>query len=181
MPGKGGSRVDTGSKKVAEALRGMEVQEAAGTGQVTKAIQTREGFQAEDTARKAEMQENGLEQTREFVCIGCPLGCNVTARTRGEEIVDITGNTCPRGADYVTKELTDPRRIVTSLVRVRKGVLPVVSVKTTTDIPKGKIMDSIRVLKGIELQAPVHIGDVVVEDVCGTGVQVVATGNVETK
>lgn len=114
-------------------------------------------------------------EKREFVCIGCPLGCNVTVETEGKEIKSITGNTCPRGADYVTKELTDPRRIVTSLVRVEGGELPVVSVKTKTDIPKDKIMDCIGILKDIELQAPVRMGDVVVEDVCGSGVDVIAT------
>lgn len=117
-------------------------------------------------------------EIREFVCIGCPLGCNVTARTEGGEIVEIKGNTCPRGADYVTKELTDPRRIVTSLVRVKGGELPVVSVKTAADIPKDKISECICVLKGIELQAPVRIGDVVAEDVCGTGISVIATRGV---
>ncbi|MCM1190008.1 MAG: DUF1667 domain-containing protein [bacterium] len=114
-------------------------------------------------------------EKREVVCIGCPLGCNVTARTEGGEIREITGNTCPRGADYITKELTDPRRVVTSLVRVRGGELPVVSVKTASDIPKDKIGGCIRVLKEIELQAPVRMGDVVAENVCGTGVNVVAT------
>lgn len=114
-------------------------------------------------------------EKKEFVCIRCPLGCNITVETREGEIKSITGNTCPRGADYVTKELTDPRRIVTSLVRVRGGELPVVSVKTSSDIPKDKIEDCIRVLKGIELQAPVRMGQVVAENVCGTGADVVAT------
>lgn len=114
-------------------------------------------------------------EKREFVCIGCPLGCNVTVETEGSEIRSIVGNTCPRGADYVTKELTDPRRIVTSLVRVKGGELPVVSVKTEADIPKDKIKECIEVLKDIELQAPVRMGETVAEDVCGTGVRVVAT------
>lgn len=114
-------------------------------------------------------------EKREFVCIGCPLGCNVTAEVEGKEIKNITGNTCPRGADYVTKELTDPRRIVTSLVRVKGGELPVVSVKTVADIPKDRIQDCIRMLKEIELQAPVRMGDVVAENVCGSGVNVIAT------
>lgn len=117
-------------------------------------------------------------EKREFVCIGCPLGCNVTAETEGKEIKSITGNTCSRGADYVTKELTDPRRIVTSLVRVEGGELPVVSVKTKADIPKDKIMDCIRLLKDIELHAPVRMGDVVAGDVCGSGVDVIATRSV---
>lgn len=116
---------------------------------------------------------------REFVCIGCPLGCNVTVELDGTEIKNITGNTCPRGADYVTKELTDPRRIVTSLVRVTDGELPVVSVKTASDIPKDKIRDCIRALKDVELPAPVQVGDVVLENVCGTGINVVATKTIE--
>lgn len=122
--------------------------------------------------------ENKMNERKEFVCIRCPLGCNITAEMEGTNIINITGNTCPRGADYVTKELTDPRRIVTSLVRVKGGELPVVSVKTAADIPKDKIADCIRALKEIELIAPVHMGDVVVENVCGTGVKIVTTANV---
>ena len=118
-------------------------------------------------------------EKREFVCIGCPLGCNVSVELDGTEIKNITGNTCPRGADYVTKELTDPRRIVTSLVRVTDGELPGVSVKTASDIPKDKIRDCIRALKDVELPAPVQVGDVVLENVCGTGINVVATKTIE--
>lgn len=116
---------------------------------------------------------------KDFVCIGCPLGCNITVEINNGEIKNIVGNTCPKGADYVAKELTDPRRIVTSLVRVQGGVLPVVSVKTAADIPKGSIKDCIKALKMVELSAPVRMGDVVVENVCGTGVNIVATANVE--
>lgn len=118
-------------------------------------------------------------KNKDFVCIGCPLGCNITVKTDNGEIKNITGNTCPRGADYVTKELTDPRRIVTSLIRVRGGALPVVSVKTAADIPKDLIGDCIKALKMVELPAPVRMGDVVVENVCGTSVDIVATANVE--
>lgn len=122
--------------------------------------------------------ENKMNETKTFVCIRCPLGCNITVEAEGTDIRNITGNSCPRGADYVTRELTDPRRIVTSLVRVKGGELPVVSVKTAADIPKDKIRDCIKELKEIELKAPVHMGDVVVENVCGTGVNIVATANV---
>lgn len=120
-------------------------------------------------------------EKKEFVCIRCPLGCNITAELQDGSIVAITGNTCPRGAEYVTEELTDPRRIVTSLVRVAGGELPVVSVKTAAGIPKGRMRDCICELKEIELQAPVHMGDIVCEDVCGSGVAVVATRNVERR
>ena len=120
-----------------------------------------------------------MSEKKDFVCIGCPLGCNITVEADNGEIKNIAGNTCPRGADYVTKELTDPRRIVTSLVRVRGGALPVVSVKTAADIPKDRIRDCIKALKMIELAAPVRMGDVVVENVCGTNVDIVATSSVE--
>ena len=116
---------------------------------------------------------------KDFICIKCPLGCNITVETDNGDIKNIIGNTCPRGADYVTKELTDPRRIVTSLVRVRGGALPVVSVKTVADIPRDRIRDCIKALKMIELPAPVRMGDVVIENVCGTGVDIVATANME--
>lgn len=119
-------------------------------------------------------------QEKEFVCIRCPLGCNITVKLEEDnQIESITGNTCPRGAEYVTKELTDPRRIVTSLVRLEGGELPVVSVKTAGDIPKDKIMECIQTLKTVTLKAPVHVGDVVVKNVCGSGVDVIATRNGE--
>ena len=89
--------------------------------------------------------------------------------------MEVTGNTCPRGADYARKELTDPRRIVTSSVKVQGGHLPCVSVKTETDIPKDKIFECVRALKDVVLTAPVEIGRVVAEDVAGTGVRVIAT------
>lgn len=118
-------------------------------------------------------------EKKELICIGCPLGCNITVEKDGDAILSITGNTCQRGADYATKELTNPRRIVTSLVRVKGGELPVVSVKTASDIAKGRIQDCIDVLKNIELAAPVELGEVVVENICGSGVNVIATRRVE--
>jgi CxxC motif-containing protein len=117
-------------------------------------------------------------ESRELVCIGCPLGCNLKVTREEDQEISVTGNTCPRGADYARKELTDPRRIVTSSVRVKGGHLPSVSVKTETDIPKDKIFACIRALKEIELTAPVTIGQVVVENVADTGVKVIATKNI---
>lgn len=114
-------------------------------------------------------------EKKEFVCIRCPLGCSITVETEGAEIRSITGNICPRGADYVTKELTDPRRVVTSLVRVEGGELPVVSVKTVSDIPKASVQACVSELRKLLLQAPVAMGEVVAENICGSGVNVVTT------
>ena len=115
---------------------------------------------------------------KELTCIGCPLGCALTVTIEGTEIT-VTGNTCPRGADYAKKEVTDPRRIVTSSVSVTGGVIKKVSVKTKTDIPKDKIFDVMTEIKKITVPAPVAIGDVICDNIADTGVMLVATKNVE--
>ena len=116
--------------------------------------------------------------TVNLICIGCPLGCPLTVEMEGNEVKSVAGNTCPRGDAYAKKELTNPTRIVTSTVRVIGGRLAMVSVKTESDIPKGKIFDCVKALKEVEVTAPVKIGDVIVENVAGTGVNIIATKNV---
>lgn len=116
--------------------------------------------------------------TIELTCIGCPLGCPLTVTMEGNEVIEVKGNTCPKGAIYAKKEVTNPTRIVTSTVRVTGGSCPMVNVKTASDIPKGKIFECVEALKNIVLVAPVKIGDVVLDNVADTGVAVVAARNV---
>ena len=117
-------------------------------------------------------------ETRELICINCPLGCALTVTLENGEVTRVTGNTCPRGEAYARKECTNPTRIVTTTVRVEGGRLPVVSVKTASDIPKGNITDCVRALKNVKVKAPVHIGDVILENAAGTGVNIIATKDV---
>lgn len=117
-------------------------------------------------------------EKRELTCIGCPLGCALTVEMNDGEVISVTGNTCKRGDDYARKEVTNPTRIVTSSVKVEDGSLAAVSVKTKEDIPKGKIFDCVKALKDVCVKAPVAIGDVVLADVAGTGIDVIATKNV---
>jgi CxxC motif-containing protein len=105
----------------------------------------------------------------------------LTVEMEGNEVVSVTGNTCPKGAIYAKKEVTNPTRIVTSTVRVSGGTCPMVNVKTESDIPKDKIFACAEALKGIEIAAPVKIGDVVLADVAGTGVNVIAARNIMAK
>lgn len=118
-------------------------------------------------------------EKRELICIGCPMGCPVTVELDGGEIASVTGYTCKRGDVYARKEVTNPTRIVTSTVKVAGGAADMVSVKTRDDVPKGKIFECVQALKGVTIQAPVHIGDVVVANVAGTGVDIIATKGVE--
>ncbi len=118
---------------------------------------------------------------RELTCIGCPMGCALTVEMKDGEVLSVTGNTCKRGAEYARKEVTHPTRIVTSSVYVSGGEIPMVSVKTRQDIPKEKIMEIMSCLEDIRVNAPVKIGDVVLSDVCGTGVDIIATKNVAAR
>lgn len=114
-------------------------------------------------------------ENRELICIGCPMGCMMTVPMENGQVTSVIGNTCKRGDDYARKEVTNPTRIVTSSVCVTGGVLPVVSVKTREDIPKGKIPEVMKALKAVTVKAPVNIGDVMLENVAGTGVDIIAT------
>lgn len=116
-------------------------------------------------------------EKRELTCICCPMGCAVTVGMDGDTIISVSGHTCPRGEDYARKEVTAPTRIVTSTVRVTGGSRERVSCKTASDIPKGKIGDIMREINSACVQAPVRIGDVIVRDAAGTGVDIVATAN----
>lgn len=118
-------------------------------------------------------------EIRELICIGCPLGCPLTVKLENGEVTSVTGNTCKRGDTYARKEVINPTRIVTSTVRIKDGTYAMVSCKTASDIPKEKIFAVIEELRNVCVNAPVSIGDVLIEDVANTGVSVIATKNVE--
>ena len=120
-------------------------------------------------------------ETRNVTCIQCPMGCLVTVVMEAGEIVSVSGNTCKRGEAYARKELTHPTRILTSTVRVLGGVLPVVSVKTSVDIPKECIEKVMEEINNMKVSAPVQIGDVLLEDIAGTGADIIATKYVGEK
>ena len=90
--------------------------------------------------------------------------------------VSVTGNSCPKGEEYAKAEVTNPTRMVTCLVKVA-GTRRPLPVKTRMAIPKGKISEVTNLLANTTVLPPKRIGDVILEDVCGTGVDVVATAN----
>ena len=116
----------------------------------------------------------------ELTCISCPLGCPLRVETDDEgRVLSVTGNTCRRGEEYGRKEVTAPTRTVTSTVRLTGGGSPVVSVRTREDIPKGKIFDVMAAIRSASVAAPVHIGDVVIPNIAGRGVDLIATAERE--
>ena len=118
--------------------------------------------------------------TKELTCIGCPLGCQITVEFDDEakKVVSVTGNSCKTGDIYAHKEVTNPTRIVTSSIAVVGGDAARVSCKTQHDIPKSMIFEIMKEIHQTSAKAPLQIGDVLIHDVCHTGVDVVATRNV---
>ncbi|MCI7216551.1 MAG: DUF1667 domain-containing protein [Megasphaera elsdenii] len=114
-------------------------------------------------------------ETKQLNCINCPLGCLLTVTLEDGKITSVTGNTCPRGEKYAHQELTDPQRMLTSTVRIEGGELPLLPVVSKTTLPKGKILDCAAALRSVEVKAPVHTGDVIVKDILGLGVDIVAS------
>lgn len=111
---------------------------------------------------------------QEIICIRCPMGCTMSVDLDGGAVQSVAGNTCKRGLEYAREECTHPARMVTSLLPVKGSIEPL-SVKTQKAIPKNFVEDCLKEIRLASMCLPVHIGDVVVKNVCGTGIDVVAT------
>ena len=112
---------------------------------------------------------------RSLTCIVCPRGCALeVSLSDSGEVLSVTGNICKRGTDYAIAECTNPMRTVTSTVRCLDGV---VAVKTQSNIPKEKLFDAMREINAVRVDYALKVGDVVLEDVAGTGVALIATAN----
>ncbi len=116
-----------------------------------------------------------MKEELEITCIVCPMGCRIRVVKEDGRIIKVYGYTCPRGLEYAEQEATNPQRILMSVVECRNGDLPVVSVKTNKPIPRDKLLEASRALAGIIVEAPVEIGDIIVEDLLGLRANVVAT------
>ncbi|MBR1409337.1 MAG: DUF1667 domain-containing protein [Clostridia bacterium] len=113
----------------------------------------------------------------EITCINCPVGCRMEVEVSGGEVLSVTGNACRRGEVYARQECVAPLRMVTAVIPVSGSVMPL-SVKTRTPIPKALIGECMGALSALRVSAPVAAGSVVLPDVCGTGVDIIATKSV---
>ena len=114
---------------------------------------------------------------REITCICCPLGCRLQVEEEHPERV--SGNSCPRGAEYAKNECTHPTRVLTTTVKVVDGKRPLVSVKSAGAIPKELLFEAMKTINCLSVPAPVELGQVLLTDLCGSGIPLVATGSVE--
>ena len=112
-----------------------------------------------------------------MTCVACPLGCSLKVEYEGTNVISVTGNTCKRGAAYGASEIVNPERSLTSTVKVVGGVHPVVPVKSAGPVPKTKMFDCMKEINEACVEAPVKLGQVLICNVAGTGVDIVATNN----
>lgn len=123
-----------------------------------------------------------------LICIACPVGCNLLATPTGDtaEPIHVAGNRCRIGINHAIKEMTDPRRVLTTSVKVypettspaSSSTYQMLSVKTAGDIPKGLLIDCLKAIKALHLTGHYQVGDVVLPNVLGTGTDIVATRTV---
>lgn len=115
---------------------------------------------------------------RELICINCPMGCRMTVTLENGTVTDMTGNTCPRGKDYAIQEATRPLRVLTGIMKAEGCPYPF-SVRSDGQIPKDMIRDCAVELKRHHPPLPVAAGDIVIADILGTGVNIIATSHLD--
>ena len=116
-------------------------------------------------------------EKKELICINCPLGCAITAQLENGEVVSVEGYTCKRGETYAKQELTAPTRMVTTTVKLSGGgMLPV---RTASPVPKRSVRSVVYALKGIVAGRPAAVGDVILENAAGTGIDIIAAKTVK--
>jgi CxxC motif-containing protein len=116
-----------------------------------------------------------MKEQMELICICCPMGCQMQLQIKDGAIGEVEGNKCKVGPKYARQEFTDPRRMLSTTVACRGGLWPRLPVKTAEAIPKAMMAAIARSLHLLAVSAPVEIGAVIVENIGGTGVKVVAT------
>ena len=115
------------------------------------------------------------EITENLICITCPMGCSLEVTHDGDTVLHVEGNTCNRGLAYVQRELTDPRRMVATTVRVKGGLHPLVPVYTKAPFPKPMIFDLLARIRQVEVEAPIVADQVILENALDTGIDIVAS------
>lgn len=112
---------------------------------------------------------------KEMVCIVCPMSCHLCVEIENGTVKGVTGNTCPRGAKYATDEIINPTRMVTSTVVIKNAKITRLPVATEKPIPKDKIFNVMDEINRVIVKAPIKLGDVIIENVSKTGINIIAT------
>ena len=116
---------------------------------------------------------------KEIICTVCPRGCHIQVEGEGDKIVSIEGYGCKRGLEYGGAEFAHPVRILTTTVKLEDVQNDLLPVRSNKPLPKEKLFECMEIIRATAVKAPVKRYDVVVSDICGCGVDIVATKTVE--
>lgn len=114
----------------------------------------------------------------ELTCIVCPMGCHLYVE-KTNDTYKVEGNTCKRGEKYALEELTNPKKVITTTVKLSNSYLNLLPVKTEDSVPKGMIFKIMEELDNVKVIAPIKVGDIIIENILGTKVNVVSTKTIE--
>jgi len=120
-------------------------------------------------------------EKKHFTCVTCPVGCEVDVEVQDGSILSMTGNKCDKVKEFVLQELKEPMRVLTSTVRIKGAKWAMLPVRTDKPIPKRLFTQAMGELAGIDLKAPVHISEVIIRDIAGSGANIVATRTMELR
>ena len=116
---------------------------------------------------------------KEIICTVCPRGCHIQVEGEGEKIISVEGYGCKRGLEYGSTEFAHPVRILTTTVKLEGEQIDLLPVRSNKPLPKEKLFECMDVIRSVEVKLPVKCYDVVIPNICGTGVDIVATKTVE--
>lgn len=138
-----------------------------------------EGYlsKVEPGARGEEVMD---ESNKEIICISCPMGCTLQVHMEGKDIL-VKGNQCKRGEAFAKSEMKNPTRSLTTTVRTIFKEMPLLSVRTEVEIPKDKVFEAMKILNKILIKEEVTCGDIILQDILGTGCNVIATNTIYEK
>ncbi len=114
---------------------------------------------------------------KEIICTVCPRGCHINVTGDGKSVSNLEGYGCKRGIEYATNEYLSPVRILTTTVKINGVDNDLLPVRSNKPVPKDKQFDCMDEIRKVSIDLPIKIGDVVIADICGTGVDIVATKN----
>ena len=116
---------------------------------------------------------------KEMICVNCPVGCHLVVEVEDGNVLSVTGNRCPKGEAYGRQECIQPMRYLTTTVRIRGAIHRVLPVISEREIPLELMKQAMEEVKKVVVEAPVCEGDVVLENLAGTGVKLIASRSMD--
>jgi CxxC motif-containing protein len=127
------------------------------------------------------MEETSKNVVKLIRCIVCPTGCSIKVIGKDENNVEFEGYHCKRGLEYAEQEFREPKRILTTTMKVDNGTLPLIPVRTDKPLLKEKLKDVLKIIAQKQTKAPIKMGDVLIEDILEMGINIIASRNLEKK